>query len=144
MDIGSKEGFPAGTLSNFSPHPFVFDGIECSLQSLKFDEIHIQVEVCKLVELAAKRRGQKRNKAWKQVQKLWWLGQEFDRDGKEFQELLDRAFLALAQNSSFRRALLATGRANLTHSMGKSKKAETVLTENEFCSRLMKLREQLR
>jgi predicted NAD-dependent protein-ADP-ribosyltransferase YbiA (DUF1768 family) len=30
MDIGSSNGFPAGTLSNFSPHPFVIDGVECN------------------------------------------------------------------------------------------------------------------
>lgn len=149
MDIGSRSGFPAGTLSNFSPHPFVIDGVECAsmegfLQSLKFDKVHIQIEVCKLVGIAAKRRGQKRNKAWKRVQKLWWQGQEFDRSGEEFQKLLDRAFEALAQNTSFEKALLATGQAVLTHSIGKNKESETVLTEREFCSRLTKIRSRLK
>lgn len=149
MDIGSRSGFPAGTLSNFSPHPFVIDGVECAsmegfLQSLKFDKVHIQIEVCKLVGIAAKRRGQKRNKAWKRVQKLWWQGQEFDRSGEEFQKLLDRAFEALAQNTSFEKALLATGQAVLTHSVGKNKESETVLTEREFCSRLTKIRSRLK
>lgn len=145
MDIGSKSGWPAGTLSNFSPHPFVLNGVECSsmegfLQSLKFDKIHIQIEVCKLIGLAAKRRGQKRNKAWKRAQKLWWQGQEFDRSGEEFQRLLDRAFEALSKNIGFQKALLATGSATLTHSFGKHKESETVLTEREFCSRLTKIR----
>lgn len=149
MDIGSRSGFPAGTLSNFSPHPFVIDGVECAsmegfLQSLKFDKVHIQIEVCKLVGIVAKRRGQKRNKAWKRVQKLWWQGQEFDRSGEEFQKLLDRAFEALAQNTSFEKALLATGQAVLTHSVGKNKESETVLTEREFCSRLTKIRSRLK
>lgn len=148
MDIGSKQGFPSGTLSNFSPHPFMLDGVQCAsmegwLQSLKFDKPHIQVEVCKLIGLAAKRRGQKRNKAWKRVQKVWWLGQEFDRHSQEYQQLLDRAYEALAKNSGFRNALLATGSAVLTHSLGKSKPADTILTEREFCSRLMKLRAKI-
>lgn len=148
MDIGSKSGFPAGTLSNFSPHPFVIDGVECAsmegfLQSLKFDKVHIQIEVCKLVGITAKRRGQKRNKAWKRVQKLWWQGREFDRSGKEFQQLLDLAFEALSQNTGFQNALLATGSATLTHSFGKQKESETVLTEREFCSRLTKIRAKL-
>ena len=30
MDIGSGNGYPSGALSNFSPHPFVFDGVECN------------------------------------------------------------------------------------------------------------------
>lgn len=47
MDIGSKCGYPASSLSNFSPHPFVIDGVECSsmegfLQSLKFSSIDMQ------------------------------------------------------------------------------------------------------
>jgi predicted NAD-dependent protein-ADP-ribosyltransferase YbiA (DUF1768 family) len=148
MDVGSGRGYPASALSNFTPHPFVFDGVECSsmeglLQSFKFDKPHIQVEVCKLVGIRAKRRGQKRNKAWKRVQKLWWNGKEYDRKGQGYQKLLDRAFDALAQNTSFREALLASGNSSLTHSIGNSKKSETVLTEREFCSRLETIRERL-
>ena len=42
MDIGSKSGYPAGALSNFSPHPFEIDGVKCNsmegfLQGLKFE-----------------------------------------------------------------------------------------------------------
>ena len=148
MDIGSKADYPASALSNFAPHPFVFDGVECAsmeglLQSFKFDKPHIQVEVCKLVGIRAKRRGQKRNKNWKRVQKLWWQGQEYDRHGAEYQLLLDRAFSALAQNESFRKALLATQDSTLTHSMGKSKESDTVLTEREFCSRLEAVRARI-
>ena len=56
MDIGSKKGYPSSALSNFAPHPFVFDGIECSsmeglLQAFKFKNADMQVEVCKLVGL---------------------------------------------------------------------------------------------
>lgn len=149
MDIRSKSGWPCSALSNFAPHPFIFDEVECAsmegfLQSLKFDKPHIQIEVCKLVGSKAKSRGKKRDKAWKRVQKLWWRGQEFDRHGDEFQKLLDRAFQALSKNVKFQKALLATENAVLTHSIGKSKKCDTVLTVAEFCSRLTKIREQLK
>ncbi len=30
MDIGSGKEYPSNALSNFSPHPFVFDGVECN------------------------------------------------------------------------------------------------------------------
>ncbi|OGG72447.1 hypothetical protein A3A38_02070 [Candidatus Kaiserbacteria bacterium RIFCSPLOWO2_01_FULL_53_17] len=148
MDIGSKAGYPASALSNFAPHPFVFDGVECAsmeglLQSFKFDKPHIQIEVCKLVGLQAKHRGQKRNKAWKRAQGLWWQGRMYDRHGKEYQELLDRAFNALFKNDSFRKALCATRKSTLTHAIGKSRCSETVLTEREFCSRLEALRAKL-
>ena len=147
MDIGSGSGFPSGTLSNFAPHPFVIDGVECNsmegfLQSLKFSNPEMQKEVCKLVGKAAKFKGKK--KKWWRTQTLYWQGTEIPRDSQEYQDLLDRAFDALAQNSSFRAALLATGNSVLTHSIGKTKITETVLTRQEFCSRLTKIRERIR
>ena len=147
MDIGSGSGFPSATLSNFAPHPFVIDGVECNsmegfLQSLKFSNPEMQKEVCKLVGKAAKFKGKK--KKWWRTQTLHWQGTEILRDSQEYQDLLDRAFDALAQNSGFRAALLATGNSVLTHSIGKTKITETVLTRQEFCSRLTKIREELR
>ena len=146
MDIRSGKGYPAATLSNFSPHPFVFDGVECAsmegvLQAFKFDKPHMQVEVCKLVGKAAKFRGKKRNKHWWRIQKLWWQGQIYDRHGPEYQELLDRAYNALAKNDKFRKALLATQDAVLRHSLGSSSAQHTVLTEREFVGRLTRLRD---
>ena len=147
MDIGSGSGWPSCALSNFAPHPFVIDDVVCAsmegfLQSLKFKEPEMQVEVCKLVGKAAKFKGKK--KKWWQTQTLFWQGQTFKRDSKEYQELLDKAFDALSTNTSFQKALLATGTATLTHSIGKTKQQETVLTRQEFCSRLTKIRERLR
>ena len=146
MDIGSGCGFPAAALSNFSPHPFVIDGVQCNsmegfLQSLKFQDPEMQKTVCLLVGKAAKFKGKK--KKWWRTQTLYWKGVEYKRDSEEYQELLDKAFDALAENTSFQKALLATNNATLTHSIGKSKIQETVLTKQEFCSRLMKIREKL-
>ena len=58
MNIGSGNGYPSSALSNFSPHRFVLDGVECYsmegfLQSLKFNNSEMQVEICKLVGYAA-------------------------------------------------------------------------------------------
>lgn len=147
MDIGSGTGFPSAALSNFAPHPFIFDGVECNsmeglLQSFKFSNSDMQKEVCKLVGKQAKFKGKK--KKWFKTQTLYWQGQEFKRDSQEYQELLDRAFNALAENEGFRKALLATGNSTLTHSIGKTKITETVLTKTEFCSRLIKIRENLK
>lgn len=146
MDIGSGSGFPSTALSNFAPHPFVFDGVECNsmeglLQSFKFSNPEMQREVCKLVGKQAKFKGKK--KKWFKTQTLFWQGEEFKRDSEEYQELLDRAFDALSTNEGFKRALLATGHSTLTHSIGKTKQSETVLTRTEFCSRLTAIRERL-
>ncbi|NPV13102.1 MAG: hypothetical protein HPY57_15150 [Ignavibacteria bacterium] len=145
MDISSKGKYPSNALSNFSPHPFVLDGVEISsmegfLQSLKFKSPEMQVEVCKLVGLAAKMKG--KNKKWFKTQTLYWRGVEIKRDSDEYQELLDRAYNAMyEQSDSFRKALAASVGCTLTHSMGKNKKNETVLTTQEFCSRLSILRD---
>lgn len=147
MDVGSKRGYPASALSNFSPHPFQIDGVHCAsmegfLQALKFKNPEMQVEVCKLVGFKAKKRGSKKN--WQRKQILYWQGVEIPRKSDEYQDLLDRAYQAMFDHSnSFKKALKASGQANLTHSMGRSNLRETVLTEREFCRRLMQLRIKL-
>jgi predicted NAD-dependent protein-ADP-ribosyltransferase YbiA (DUF1768 family) len=47
MDIGSGKSYPLNALSNFAPHPFRVDGVECNsmegfLQSLKFKNPEMQ------------------------------------------------------------------------------------------------------
>ncbi len=149
MDIRTGAGYPASALSNLAPHPFVLEGVQCSsmeglLQSLKFDKCEVQAHICGLAGRAAKLRGQSRNSIWRRKQILWWRGAAMTRDGPEYQAFLDRAYQALCdQNESFRKALLNTGDAVLTHSLGESRTASTVLTRSEFCSRLMRLRHQL-
>jgi predicted NAD-dependent protein-ADP-ribosyltransferase YbiA (DUF1768 family) len=147
MDIGSKHGYPSAALSNFSPHPFVLDGVSCNsmegfLQGLKFKNAEMQKYICTLVGLAAKRAG--RNKNWQRTQKLFWQGVEYDRESDEYQALLDRAYESLAGNDSFRRALLVSGDAVLTHEIGRTNPKETVLTRSEFCGRLMRLRARIK
>lgn len=146
MDIGSGNMYPSSSLSNFAPHPFVIDGVECNsmegfLQSLKFSNPELQKEVCKLVGKAAKFRG--KPKKWWQTQTLYWQGQEMKRNSQEYQDLLDRAYTELGKNKGFQMALIASGNSTLTHSIGKNKTSETVLTSSEFCSRLIRLRHQL-
>lgn len=147
MDIGSGTGYPSSALSNFAPHPFTIDGVRCNsmegfLQSLKFSSIDMQVYVCSLVGKAAKFKGKK--KKWWRTQTLYWQGKEYKRDSEEYQQLLDRAFSALAVNIGFQNALLRTGNATLTHSIGKNDITKTVLTSQEFCSRLTRIREELK
>lgn len=145
MDIGSQNAYPACALSNFAPHPFIIDGIECNsmegfLQSLKFENPDVQKEVCKLVGKAAKFRG--KPKKWWINQTLFWQGVAYKRDSEEYQQLLTRAYDALFQNPGFQSALKATGTATLTHSIGNNDIHHTVLTQREFISQLNRLRKQ--
>lgn len=148
MDIGSGAGYPASALSNFAPHPFVFDGVQVNsmegfLQSLKFSNPDMQAHVCTLVGKAAKFKGKKKN--WWRDQTLYWKGQPIARRSEGYQTLLYNAYYEMTkQSDSFRRALLATGNATLTHSMGKNKESETVLTEKEFTKLLTHFRDLLK
>jgi hypothetical protein len=145
MDISSNAKYPAKALSNFSCDVFILDGVTCNsregwLQSLKFKSPEMQEEVCKLVGVGAKKRGSQ--KKWFKTQTLYWRGEEYKRDSIEYQDLLDRAYNACYEQSEpFRKALAQTVGATLTHAMGKNKKSETVLTTQEFCSRLTILRD---
>ncbi len=148
MDIGSKNGGPAGKLSNFTPRPFVFRGIEVNsmeglLQSFKFKEPEMQKHACTLVGFKAKKFGSKKN--WQTTQTLWWQGEPIKRDSDDYQKLLDEAYETLYNtNMKAKNTLLATLDANLTHSMGRTKMNETVLTRKEFCSRLMRIRAEIK
>lgn len=145
MDIGSGKGYPSSSLSNFAPHPFIIDGVQCAsmegfLQSLKFESIEMQKYVCTLVGKAAKFKGKK--KKWYKKQELYWNGKVYKRDSIEYQNLLNRAYNSLFKNKSFRIALLSTGNSKLEHSIGKNKESETILTRSEFCNRLTYLRDK--
>ena len=148
MDIGSGHSYPANALSNFTPRKFIFDGIECNsaeglLQSFKFESWDMQKHVCTLVGRAAKFKG--KDKKWWKTGKLYWKGVEIDRFGKEYQELLDRAYAAMTdQSESFRKALIASGDAVFTHEIGKNDEKRTILTVSEFVRRLNSNRARIR
>jgi hypothetical protein len=116
--------------------------MEGFLQSLKFKDPEMQSHICTLTGKAAKRAGAK--KKWFKTQTLYWRGEPIKRDSEEYQDLLDRAYTAMfSQNEKAQKALLATKSATLTHSIGRRKINETVLTQQEFCSRLTDIRRYL-
>lgn len=149
IDISSENEGPAAELSNFPMRVFVFDGVVCRsmeglLQSFKSEDSEVQRQMCLLVGNDAKKRGRVFNEKWQSTQTLWWKGVAYEREGEEYQELLNRAYDALAKNLHWRTALMATGKQKLTHSTGCVDPKLTVLTEQEFCSRLMSIRSRLR
>ena len=144
IDVYSKGEYPADALSNFYPHAFVIDVIQCAsmegfLQSLKYASVKRQKRVCALVGKAAKRAG-KRKLLWRLTKKLHWNGKSFSRFGEEYQTLLTRAYSALAQCPDFVAALAAADGAELCHSAGCRDRRHTVLTEQEFIAHLNALR----
>lgn len=148
INISSRSAYPAGVLSNFTEREFVIDDVHCCslegfLQSLKFADESEAADTCTLIGAEAKKQGRKAPD-WRETQTLWWLGQEIARDSEAYQTLLDRAYIAVARaDKSFCDALLDSGDAVLIHTMGQDDPKMTVLTQSEFCDRLMKLRAHL-
>jgi len=100
------------------------------------------VFLSKFTSASSKLKGS--NKNWKKKQILYWRGKEIKRKSKEYQDLLDRAYLAMFnQSEGFKKALKASIGMTLEHSIGKSKESDTVLTKSEFCKRLVYLRSLL-
>ena len=132
-------------LSNLADKPFTFDGhwsrsLEGVLQSLKASDEEIQYQLMSLSGIGAKKAGS--SLIWQNTQILWWNGQPYDRHGPEYQELLDRLFgMCFAQSVAFRNALRQTKGMTLEHSIGRVDPYETILTRDEFLSRLKTLQE---
>lgn len=142
-DIKSGYGYPSCELSNYAHHQFVFDGIQIGgmeglLQSFKFNDVHEQRYVCSLSGRIAWKYGQ--SSKWFENQTLYWNGQQYNRHGNDYQLLLDNAYNALCSNSNFVKALLDTHDWILTHEIGDTNPHKTILTAQEFCSRLTHLR----
>ena len=146
IDIYSKKLGPAGRLSNFTKRCFVFDGIECRsiegvLQSFKFKNISEQRIICGLWGIQAKLTGEIAN--WKENQILYWNGAEYPRDSLEYQMLLDRLYVSVfEQDEGFRKDISRVRGRRLIHSIGSDDPTNTILTEEEFISRLKMLCER--
>lgn len=144
IDIHSKGRWPSCALSNFYPHQFEFEGVQCGsmegfLQSLKSTDPERQIEICRLSRKEAKQSG---NGGWKLSQDLYWDGKVYNRHGYEFLGLIKRAYEALyGQSPLFRDALKATGNKRLYHSIGNPNPHDTILTELEFCTILTAIRD---
>lgn len=147
MDVGSGSSPFEDELSNFTARAFFFRGLpvasmEGLVQSFKFEDAERQRQIMLLVGVKAKGKGKKRK--WWSTQTLWWQGKSIDRHSQEYQQLLDEAFEAMfSQNQQAAAALIATGDARLEHSIGKDDPHLTVLTKDEFTTRLMNIRMRL-
>lgn len=62
------------------------------------------------------------------------------RSSDEYRDFVEEAFEALSYNNDFLKALQATGDKRLYHTIGIPDPTKTVLTEDEFCSILTRLR----
>lgn len=149
LDIQGGRPWPSGALSNFAGHAFVFRGVPCAsmeglLQSFKIKHHALQILCCGMDGPAAKKYGSRNNAAWQHRGLLWWQGVEYPWESEQYQALLTEAYDALfRQSEAFKRALWASGTAQLTHEIGRDDIYETILTEAEFVGQLHRLRSSL-
>ena len=143
--LSTSTVYPEAELSNFCHYPFEVDGVKCGgmegfLQSLKFFTRKKQLEICALHGKKAKKAGEKK-RLWRLIGRVHWQGRIIKRKSKDFDHLISLAYNEMyKQNESFRTAPAATAGKKLTHSIGSHNKRKTILTEEEFISRLEWLR----
>lgn len=131
-------------LSNLAEKPFGFDyehvgSIEAVLQSLKVQDATEQAIFWTKPPFWCMKMGRKI--PWQQTRLLWWKGVPMDRDGEEYQIFLDRLYAACyAASKPFRDGLIASGDKELMHTIGTIDQEFTILTQEEFLSRLLTLR----
>ena len=142
--IRSNGLYPSNVLSNLCSNGFRFDGMICGsmegfLQSLKRKELDKQRQICSMKGGNARKMSVT---SWQTDQIVWWKGQAIDRQSKEYQQLIYRAYQAMFEQSErFRTALMQTRGMLLTHSSGESNTYKTILTPTEFCGILTELRD---
>jgi hypothetical protein len=143
IDIHSQMPGIPGILSNLHPKAFIMNGlfygsIEGFLQGLRCKDPVRQQEIFRLVGIQAKRTGYEnpiKNNT------LYYKGLPFDRHSDYYQKLLDKAFMCcFVQNDIFQKALYDSVGHELAHSIGKTDPNDTILTNQEFLSRLDKIR----
>lgn len=149
MEINIRYGSntPYDILSNLAFKPFKFRGVEALtiegiLQSLKVYSVEGQAEFWRMSGWDAKKAGRLIN--WWDSQILWWDEKPIDRHGPEYQDLLDELYgECYAQSEEFRFALEQIVKPNdvLTHTIGNVDPEKTILTQDEFLSRLHILRD---
>lgn len=149
IDISYKDEETA-PLSNLFPHKFKIgdknDNLTCLsmesfIQSLREPDILIQEKIYSEYSglMAYKMRRMLRD--WRKTQTVFWLGKEIKREALDYTDLITMAYDKLfEQNILFREFLRRTKDKYLVHNIGCHDKKETLLTEEEYISQLLRLR----
>ena len=133
-------------LSNLFPYKLSIrdesaESIEGILQSIKHKEADVQKLVMQYSGLVAwHTRGSTLVDDWRKRQTLNWKEREMKRDSEEYQLFLDEVYLSAFNNPLYKKALQSTGDKILLHTIGHEDAKETVLTRNEYESRLNALK----
>lgn len=143
IDIKLKSEGSVSVLSNLYDDPFTFDGItfssaESFLQGLKFKDTEKQNRVFAMSGKAARKAGKHHN-WYKLTGNLYYQGKKINRYSEDYDNLITIPFACrfyYNTDGKFRQALLDTELKTLEHSIGKTEKCKTILTQDEYLERL--------
>ncbi len=151
MDIRFDSRGPEAGASTLANSEFTFDGVECAsleslLQAFKLKEPSRQAALCKQNSKRAKKTGENNNRNWqKKGGKIHWNGIVYERNSKEYQDLLERIYDAWAENKNVKKAILSTRESPLLCSeLPKFVDFyKVVLTRDEHLIQVYRLRDRL-
>jgi hypothetical protein len=111
---------------------------------VKFENREMQEECCSLVGAKAWMFGRNKAPDWKVKQEVYWGGVALDREGIEYESLLEEFFDSVYKDENLNRdKLLLSGDLVLAHSSGAKEKKDSILSEGEFISNLVRIRNEL-
>jgi hypothetical protein len=111
---------------------------------VKFENREMQEECCSLVGAKAWMFGRNKAPDWKVKQEVYWEGVALDREGIEYESLLEEFFDSVYKGMKVNRdKLLLSGDLVLAHSSGAKEKKDSILSEGEFIGNLVRVRNEL-
>lgn len=143
-DICAREQHPEDILSNLCGNDFCFEDVQCGciesfLQSLKFQDEKLQRKLC---NIKAEELDRYSIPDWSDTQPLWWKGRPINCLSPEYIDFISKVYMEMfLWCHRFRDALMATEGKRLVYNSGDTDPSKKVLTDEEFCKVLTKLRE---
>lgn len=144
-DIDPVGRHPEDILSNLCKNTFCFDGVYCQcmeqfLQSLKYQDENIQIEICSSTFYDIEGDD---TSDWRMDQILWWKGHPINRHSPEYHDFIYNAYMEMyLWSARFRNVLMSTEGKTLLYNSGNTNPYKTILTDEEFCKVLTDLREK--
>lgn len=138
VNVGYKiHGAMPKALSNLFPYEFYFKGhkissIEVVFQSFKFKKRQEQRYLFGYFGLNANNIKAGSSYDWKKTGKVYFLGKEYNRFGKDYAYLIDELYISAIQNPIYRNALKNAKGKYILHAMGELDNTKTSFTRQEF------------
>lgn len=138
VNVGYKiHGAMPKALSNLFPYSFYFRGyklnsIETVFQAFKFKNKTEQKYLFSYFGLNSNNIKACSDYDWKASGKVYFLGKEYDRFGKDYEDFIDELYISAIQNPLYRNALRNVGYKYILHAMGEEDNTKTSFTRQEF------------